>query len=61
MNLNFETVQKVVCGLQLIRQLQGQDGDVAGEEVPATPKKIFQILNEVTFELMWKTMSNFTY
>ncbi|KAB1204045.1 Vacuolar protein sorting-associated protein 35B [Morella rubra] len=38
--------QKVVCGLQLIRQLQVQDGDVAGEEVPATPKKIFQILNQ---------------
>jgi hypothetical protein len=38
-----------VCGLQLIRRLQGQDGDVAGEEVPATPKRIFQILNQVTF------------
>ncbi|XP_030967531.1 vacuolar protein sorting-associated protein 35B-like isoform X2 [Quercus lobata] len=47
--------------LKLIRQLQGQDGDIAGEEVPATPKKNFQILNEVTFELVWKTMSNFTY
>nr|POF18182.1 vacuolar protein sorting-associated protein 35b [Quercus suber] len=33
--------------LKLIRQLQGQDGDVAGEEVLATPKKIFQILNEL--------------
>ncbi|XP_050278996.1 vacuolar protein sorting-associated protein 35B-like [Quercus robur] len=32
--------------LKLIRQLQGQDGDIAGEEVPTTPKKIFQILNE---------------
>lgn len=39
-----------VCGLQLIRRLQGQDGDVAGEEVPATPKRIFQILNQVTFD-----------
>jgi hypothetical protein len=34
---------------ELIRRLQGQDGDVAGEEVPATPKRIFQILNQVTF------------
>ena len=33
--------------LQLVRQLQGQDGDVVGEEVPTTPKKIFQLLNEV--------------
>ncbi|KAG4964115.1 hypothetical protein JHK85_041595 [Glycine max] len=32
---------------KLIRQLQGQDGDIVGEEVPTTPKKIFQLLNEV--------------
>jgi len=31
----------------LIRQLHGQDGDIVGEEVPTTPKKIFQLLNEV--------------
>ncbi|KAK7836371.1 vacuolar protein sorting-associated protein 35b [Quercus suber] len=36
--------------LKLIRQLQGQDGDVAGEEVLATPKKIFQILNEFLYK-----------
>ena len=35
------------CGLQLVRRLQGQDGEVAGEEVPATPKKNFQLLNQV--------------
>lgn len=33
--------------LQLVRRLQGQDGDVTGEDVPATPKKIFQILHQV--------------
>lgn len=31
-----------------MRRLQGQDGDVGGEEAPATPKKIFQLLNQVT-------------
>jgi len=35
------------ASLQLIRQLQGQGGDIAGEEEPATPRKIFQLLNEV--------------
>ncbi|XP_022871096.1 vacuolar protein sorting-associated protein 35B-like isoform X2 [Olea europaea var. sylvestris] len=33
--------------LNLVRRLHGQDGDVAGEEVPATPKKIFQLLNQI--------------
>ncbi|KAG4931797.1 hypothetical protein JHK84_048790 [Glycine max] len=32
---------------KLIRRLQGQDGDIVGEEVPTTPKKIFQLLNEI--------------
>lgn len=41
------TSQNVGCGLQLVRRLQGQDGEVVGEEMPATPKKIFQILNQV--------------
>lgn len=35
--------------LQLVRRLQAQDGDVVGEDVPTTPKKIFQILNQVIF------------
>jgi cobalamin synthase len=39
----------VVFDLQLVRRLQGQDGDVVGEEVPTTPKKIFQIVNQVIF------------
>lgn len=33
--------------LQLVRKLQGQDGDVVGEDIPTTPKKIFQLLNEI--------------
>lgn len=36
----------VFSALKLIRRLQGQDGDVAGEEFPATPKNIFQLLNQ---------------
>lgn len=32
---------------QLVRQLESQGGDIAGEDVPATPRKIFQILNQV--------------
>ncbi|ONM10381.1 Vacuolar protein sorting 35 [Zea mays] len=31
---------------ELVRRLQSQDGDVTGEDVPATPKKIFQILHQ---------------
>lgn len=38
--------------VQLIRQLQGQEGDIVGEEVPATPKKIFQLLNQVSLFFM---------
>ncbi|KAK4600030.1 hypothetical protein RGQ29_009906 [Quercus rubra] len=45
--LPFTIPPLIFSALRLIRQLQGQDGDVAGEEVPATPKKIFQILNEM--------------
>lgn len=30
-----------------MRKLQDQDGNVVGEEEPATPKKVFQLLNEV--------------
>lgn len=32
---------------QLVRQLDSQGGDITGEEVSATPRKIFQILNQV--------------
>jgi hypothetical protein len=32
-----------------VRKLQDQDGNVVGEEEPATPKKVFQLLNEVNY------------
>jgi len=35
---------------QLVRQLESQGGDIAGED-SATPRKIFQILNQV-YELL---------
>ncbi|KAM7521236.1 hypothetical protein LguiB_020198 [Lonicera macranthoides] len=44
--LPFTVPPLVFSALKLVRQLQGQDGDVAGEEDPATPKKIFQLLNQ---------------
>ncbi|XP_057424429.1 vacuolar protein sorting-associated protein 35B-like [Lotus japonicus] len=45
--LPFTVPSLIFSALRLIRQLQGQDGDVVGEEVPLTPKKIFQLLNEI--------------
>ncbi|KAL2512838.1 Vacuolar protein sorting-associated protein [Abeliophyllum distichum] len=45
--LPFTVPPLVFSTLKLVRRLQVQDGDVAGEEVPATPKKIFQILNQI--------------
>ncbi|XP_024039742.1 vacuolar protein sorting-associated protein 35B isoform X2 [Citrus clementina] len=44
--LPFTVPPLVFSALRLVRQLQNQDGDVAGEEEPATPKKIFQLLNQ---------------
>ncbi|KAK2982274.1 hypothetical protein RJ640_020826 [Escallonia rubra] len=44
--LPFTIPPLVFSALKLVRRLQGQDGDVAGEEDPATPKKIFQLLNQ---------------
>ncbi|XP_004499290.1 vacuolar protein sorting-associated protein 35B [Cicer arietinum] len=44
--LPFTVPSLIFSALKLIRQLQGQGGDVAGEEEPATPRKIFQLLNE---------------
>lgn len=37
-----------IAVMQLVRYLQGQDGEVIGDEVSATPKKIFQILHQVS-------------
>ncbi|CAI0382566.1 unnamed protein product [Linum tenue] len=46
--LPFTVPPLVFSALTLIRRLQAQDGDVVGEEVPTTPKAIFQLLNQVT-------------
>nr|GEZ49669.1 vacuolar protein sorting-associated protein 35B-like isoform X2 [Tanacetum cinerariifolium] len=43
----FFCFEDMLSVLQLVRQLQNQEGDVAGEDDPATPKKNFQILNQV--------------
>ncbi|XP_014505154.1 vacuolar protein sorting-associated protein 35B [Vigna radiata var. radiata] len=45
--LPFTVPSLIFSALRLIRQLHGQDGDIVGEEVPTTPKKIFQLLNEI--------------
>ncbi|KAL6995863.1 Vacuolar protein sorting-associated protein 35B [Sarracenia purpurea var. burkii] len=44
--LPFTVPPLVFSALKLVRRLQGQDGEIDGEEVPATPKKIFQLLNQ---------------
>ena len=49
--LPFTVPSLILSALKLIRQLQGQGGDLAGEEEPATPRKIFQLLNE-TIEVL---------
>ncbi|KAK8297589.1 hypothetical protein V6Z12_D05G198600 [Gossypium hirsutum] len=45
--LPFTVPSLVFSALRLVRQLQGQEGDIVGEEVPATPKKIFQLLSQM--------------
>ncbi|CAA3031232.1 vacuolar sorting-associated 35B-like isoform X1 [Olea europaea subsp. europaea] len=45
--LPFTVPPLVFSALKLVRKLLGQDGDVAGEEAPANPKKIFQLLNQI--------------
>ncbi|KAI4336762.1 hypothetical protein L6164_015248 [Bauhinia variegata] len=44
--LPFTVPALIFSALRLVRQLQGQDGDVVGGEVSTTPKTIFQLLNE---------------
>lgn len=36
-----------VLNVQLVRQLQGQDENPFGDDTATTPKKIFQLLNQV--------------
>ncbi|KAM0967629.1 hypothetical protein FF1_016139 [Malus domestica] len=45
--LPFTVPPLILSALKLVRRLQGQDGEVVGEEMPATPKKIFQTLNQI--------------
>ncbi|CAH9054872.1 unnamed protein product [Cuscuta europaea] len=44
--LPFTVPPLVFSALKLIRRLQVQDGDIVGEEVPATPNNIFQLLSQ---------------
>ncbi|KAI0511216.1 hypothetical protein KFK09_011841 [Dendrobium nobile] len=44
--LPFTVPPLIFSALKLVRRLQGQERDVDGEDVYATPKKIFQILNQ---------------
>ncbi|KAG7966824.1 hypothetical protein I3843_08G067600 [Carya illinoinensis] len=44
--LPFTVPPLILSALGLIRRLQGREGDLTGEEVPATPKNILQILNQ---------------
>ncbi|KAF7130372.1 hypothetical protein RHSIM_Rhsim10G0209100 [Rhododendron simsii] len=44
--LPFTVPPLIFNALKLVRRLQGQEENTAGEEVATTPKKIFQILNQ---------------
>ncbi|KAF3523423.1 hypothetical protein F2Q69_00051683 [Brassica cretica] len=44
--LPFTVPPLVFSALRLVRQLDSQGGDITGVEVSATPRKIFQILNQ---------------
>ncbi|WOK91819.1 hypothetical protein Cni_G00510 [Canna indica] len=44
--LAFTIPSLIFSALKLVRHLHGQDGDAIGEEVAATPKKIFQIVHQ---------------
>ncbi|KAF9622840.1 hypothetical protein IFM89_034075 [Coptis chinensis] len=50
--LAFTVPPLIFCALKLVRRLQGQDGDVDGEETSATPKKIFQLLHQTIEALL---------
>ncbi|XVE69703.1 hypothetical protein DITRI_Ditri10aG0012100 [Diplodiscus trichospermus] len=45
--LPFTVPSLVFSALRLVRQLQCQEGNIAGEEMPATPKKIFLLLTQI--------------
>ncbi|KAK9129430.1 hypothetical protein Sjap_009917 [Stephania japonica] len=50
--LAFTVPPLIFSALKLVRRLQGQDGDVIGEDMPATPKKIFQLLHQTIEALL---------
>ncbi|KAL4309734.1 hypothetical protein GQ457_01G009080 [Hibiscus cannabinus] len=45
--LPFTVSSLVFSALRLVRQLQGLEGDIVRENVPVTPKKIFQLLTQM--------------
>ncbi|XP_047319966.1 vacuolar protein sorting-associated protein 35A-like [Impatiens glandulifera] len=45
--LPFTVPPLIFSSLKLVRQLQGNDENVSGEEEATTPKTIFQLLNEI--------------
>ncbi|XP_039053272.1 vacuolar protein sorting-associated protein 35B-like isoform X5 [Hibiscus syriacus] len=45
--LPFTVSSLVFSALRLVRQLQGLEGDIVGEDMPVTPKKIFQLLTQM--------------
>ncbi|CAL5324245.1 unnamed protein product [Camellia sinensis] len=49
-NDDLEEMLKIIC--TLVRRLQGQEENAAGEEVAPTPKKIFQLLNQTVEALL---------
>ncbi|KAJ0231613.1 Vacuolar protein sorting-associated protein 35B [Hirschfeldia incana] len=49
--LPFTIPPLVFSALRLVRQLESQSRDITGEDVQATPRKIFQILNQ-TIEVL---------
>ncbi|KAF2562667.1 hypothetical protein F2Q70_00016176 [Brassica cretica] len=49
--LPFTIPPLIFSALRLVRQLESQGGDMTGEDLPATPRKIFQILNQ-TIEVL---------
>lgn len=51
--LPFTVPPLVFSALRLVRQLLAQDGEVVGEEVSATPKKIFQLLSQIIEPLLF--------
>ncbi|PIA57430.1 hypothetical protein AQUCO_00600271v1 [Aquilegia coerulea] len=50
--LAFTVPPLIFSALKLVRRLQGQDGDLDGEEMSATPKKIFQLLHQTIEALL---------